>query len=188
MGAEVALFNGRDLSGWEWHGGGPGTKMEDVWSVRDGILSCKGTPAGYIRTTADYTSFVLRLEWRFSNPGNSGVLLRMTGQDKVWPRSIECQLQAGAAGDIWNIDQFPMQTAPERTEGRHTRSLHGNAEKPVGQWNRYEITIDREYLVLKVNGVLQNVATNCQVTSGKICLQSEGAAIEFRNISLTPIN
>ncbi len=77
----ISLFNGRDLTGWVWHGGN--AKMEDVWVVRDGVLICRGNPAGYIGTGADYTNFVLRLQWRFDRPGNSGVLLRLTGPDKV---------------------------------------------------------------------------------------------------------
>ncbi len=74
--------------------------MEDVWSVdpAEGIIICKGKPAGYIRTQADYTNYVLRLEWRF-NPvtkkaGNSGVLLRIVGPDKVWPKSVEARTRA----------------------------------------------------------------------------------------------
>jgi hypothetical protein len=38
-----------------------------------------------------------------------------------------------------------------------------------------------------VNGVLQNVATGCSVSSGKICLQSEGTPIEYRNIYIEPL-
>ena len=40
---------------------------------------------------------------------------------------------------------------------------------------------------VKVNGDLVNHATNCSVTSGAICLQSEGALIHYRNIQLKPL-
>jgi hypothetical protein len=33
--------------------------MDDVWSVQGGVIVGKGTPAGYIRTLADYTNHVL---------------------------------------------------------------------------------------------------------------------------------
>ena len=183
---EVRLFNGEDLSGWTAYLVDEG-KMEDVWSVEDGVLTCKGNPIGYIRTEADYTNFVLKLEWRF-NPvtkeaGNSGVLLRMVGEDKVWPRSVEAQLQSGNAGDFWNIDQFPMRTDPQRTSGRNTRKTHF-AERPIGQWNEYEIIADGGSIVLKVNGEVVNKAWNAKAIPGKICLQSEGAEIHFRNIRL----
>ena len=99
----VQLFNGKDLSGWVWIEGsdGKGSKIEDVWSVEDGVLKCKGKPGGYIRTEKDYTNYVLKVEWRFAKPGNSGVLLRMQPPDKVWPKSMEAQLHHENAGDIW---------------------------------------------------------------------------------------
>lgn len=183
----IVLFNGKDLSGWTAHLP-DGAPMADVWSVsRDGELVCKGRPAGYIRTEKDYTSFILELEWRWpGEPGNSGVLFRMQGQDKVWPKSIEAQLQSGNAGDFWNIDDFAMKAAPERTKGRNTKKTHAS-EKPPGEWNRYRITVDGPRVVLEVNGQVVNEANECAVLPGKVCLQSEGAEIHFRNIRLTPL-
>ena len=110
------LFNGKDLSGWVWIQGKPKegqavVPIDKVWSVKpDGVINDEGTPIGYLRTEKDYTNYKLTLEWRFpSKPGNGGVLLRMIGEDKVWPKSIEAQLQSRNAGDIWNIDEVPMQ-------------------------------------------------------------------------------
>src|SRR5205823_1694497 len=100
----IQLFNGKDLSNFEWVSSKPDVKMDDVWSMHDGILHCKGTPAGYIKTKDQYTNFILHVEWRFIKEGNGGVLIRKTGPDKVWPKSIECQLQSKNAGDFWNID------------------------------------------------------------------------------------
>jgi hypothetical protein len=184
------LFNGTDLSGWTFHLDDPSARMEDVWSVKDGAIHCAGTPIGYLRTEEDFESFHLSLEWRFppgSKPGNSGVLLRMVGDDKVWPKSVEAQLQSGSAGDIWNIDEFPMETDRERTSGRRTRRLAPSSEKAPGEWNRYDIIVDGGNLRLVVNGVEQNTATWCDEVPGKICLQSEGAPIEFRSIRIIPI-
>lgn len=185
------LFNGKDLDGWTFFLDDPKAKMEDTWSVEDGVLRCKGTPIGYLRTKEDFTSFVLTLEWRFDPalpPGNSGVLMRMTGADQVWPNSIEAQLHHRNAGDIWNIGLFAMQVDPSRTEGRRTRKAHPCNEKPIGEWNRYVITLDGGELTLEVNGEVQNTAHWAAEVAGKICLQSEGAAIEFRNIEITPID
>jgi hypothetical protein len=189
-GATRSLFNGRDLEGWTFFLQDKAAKMEDVWTVADGVLRCKGTPIGYLRTKEDFTSFVLTLEWRFDPalpPGNSGVLLRMSGEDVVWPYSIEAQLHSGNAGDIWNIGGFPMQVDPTRTEGRRTRKSLPCNEVPIGEWNRYVITLDGGELSLEVNGQVQNEGHWCAETPGKICLQSEGAAIEFRKIEITPI-
>ena len=167
-----------------------GNTSDDTFTVDDdGILHCTGKPAGYIRTTKDYTNFVLKLQWRFDaekGAGNSGVLLRMVGDDKVWPKSVEAQLHSGNAGDFWNIDKFEMSTDAERTNGRNTKKTH-TAEKPVGEWNDYEIIVDRGNITLIVNGEQVNEAWDVEEVAGKICLQSEGAPIQFRNIQVAEI-
>ena len=185
-----SLFDGKSLAGWTFFLEDPKAKMEDVWSVKDGVLHCKGRPIGYLRTTEDFTNFVLTVEWRFDpalGAGNSGVLVRMTGPDKVWPKSVEAQLNSGDAGDIWNIDEVPLQVDPARTEGRRTVKLAPSSEKPLGEWNRYVITVDGGELKLEVNGVKQNEAHWVEEVPGKILLQSEGAPIEFRKIEIVPI-
>jgi len=188
MPGEQALFNGRDLTGWTAHladGGEP----EKVWSIADGVLVCGGKPAGYIRTDGLHENFVLKLDWRWPEgkaPGNSGVLLRKVGDDKVWPKSVEAQLHSGSAGDFWCIDEFPMRTDPARLNGRNTRRTHTN-ENPIGQWNHYEIVVDGDRVTLLVNGEVLNEAWDVEEVPGSICLQSEGAEIHFRNIRLAPI-
>jgi len=190
FGPPIALFDGESLAGWTQPFADGSPQQAAVWSVADGVLRCAGTPVGYLRTVRDYRNFELSLEWRFDparGPGNSGVLLRMVGPDKVWPKSIEAQLQAGQAGDIWNIDRFPMQVDAARSEGRRTAKLLPARERPLGEWNRYRILLDRGELTLEVNGAVQNRASWCEEVPGKICLQSEGAVIEFRNMVLREI-
>jgi hypothetical protein len=186
--APVALFNGTDLAGWTpfLPGGNPAV----TWTVSGGALRCTGEPAGYLATDASYTSFVLELEWRFDpakGAGNSGVLVRVQPPDQVWPTSMEAQLMSGRAGDIWNIGDFPMVTDPSRTNGRHTAMEGQSSERPLGEWNRYRIVVDGPLLELYVNGTLKNRATGCRTVPGRIALQSEGAWIEFRGITLTPL-
>lgn len=192
---EIDLFNGEDLSGWKAvvpDAESFKIKPEEVWNVQDGVLVCKGTPVGYIRTEKEYTNFILKLQWRFSpvtkQAGNSGVLFRMIGPDKVWPKSVEAQLQSESAGDFWNIDDFQMSTDPARTNGRNTRKTHGGVERPIGEWNEYEITVNKGEVILRVNGEELNRAWNVAEVPGKICLQSEGAEIHFRKIRLIPLD
>ena len=182
-GPAVRLFNGKDLTGWTVSS----DALNKTWSAADGLLVNAGRPAGYLRTKATFTSYVLRMQLRHQRKGNCGVLLRVTGPDKVWPRSIEAQGQAGALGDIWNIGKFPMTVAADRTRGRHTRKMHPSNENPIGQWNRYEIDLNGGVLAIKVNGLVQNIATDCEVIPGTIGLQSEGTPVDFRNIVLIPI-
>jgi hypothetical protein len=185
---EVRLFNGRDLAGWTPFL--PEGKPDQTWHVADAVLICTGQPAGYLKTERDYEDFILRLEWRFSpitkQAGNSGVLLRMTGPDQVWPRSVEAQLQSGNAGDFWNIGEVPMKTDPARLNGRNTRKTHA-AERPIGEWNEYEIIVAGPRITLFVNGEKLNEAWDVQEIAGKIGLQSEGAEIHFRDVRLIPL-
>ncbi len=195
LGKEIRLFNGKDLSGWTYYLTDPNKKMLDVWSVdpKEKIIICKGNPAGYIRTEKKYTNYVLKLQWRF-NPvtrqaGNSGVLLRVTGEDKVWPRSVEAQLMSGQAGDFWLIDGAPLTTPKERVNpgAERNRIRLKTNEKPIGEWNEYEIVVNGGRITLKVNGEVLNEGTDAEEVAGYIALQSEGAEIHFRNIVLREI-
>lgn len=186
----IQLFDGQSFAGWTHHLSDSTKSRDDVWSIQDGVLRCSGDPAGYLRTEREFESFVLELEWRFDpakGAGNSGVLMRQHGVDKVWPKSIEAQLMSRNAGDLWNIDEFAMQADPTRTIGRRTEKALPCNEGPLGAWNRYRITLDGGELTVEVNGEVQNRASWCEVRPGHVCLQSEGAYIEFRNIVLSPI-
>lgn len=189
---EIPLFNGKDLTGWKAFLADPNVKPEEVWSVQDGILICKGTPLGYIYTEKEYRDFILKLEWRWApdkKPGNSGVLLRVHGEHKIWPRSVEAQLMYMNSGDFWLIDGYPMDTDPQYVDKnvpRH-RWRHKTTEKPQPAWNEYEIIVKGDRVTLKVNGELVNEGWNAEVRSGHIALQSEGGEIHFRNIRLIPL-
>ncbi len=184
---KIELFNGKDFTGWKMFIKEPDYDVSKVWSVKDGVIHCVGNPRGYIRTTTDYANYKLRLEWRWAGekPGNSGVLLHMSEPDKVWPRSIEGQLASGNAGDFWVIGgtEFKEHIG---VEGRRVPKKHESNEKPPGEWNVFEAVCQGDTIRVSINGLLQNEATECNVTSGKICLQSEGAPIEFRHIALEP--
>ena len=193
LGEQVMLFNGKDTAGWKAFVPDLAKDKKDplsVWSVKDGVLQCAGRQIGYIQTEALYDNYVLELDWRFDpakGPGNSGVLLRTVGDDKVWPKSMEAQLESRSAGDFWNIDAVKATVDAARTDGRHTVKMKDTNEKPLGEWNHYRIVVNGGTIELWVNGLLQNVATNVEVNKGRIALQSEGAYIEFKNIILRPI-
>jgi hypothetical protein len=191
---EIELFNGKDLAGWTYYLSDSKVKMEDVWSVKDGVIICKGRPSGYLRTEKDYSNYVLTLEWRWpegTERGNSGVLVHASTPNAlgVWPKSIEAQLALGNAGDIWVIGTtIEIPDKEKRVRDRRHLNLTDDSEKPVGQWNTYEVTAKGDELILKVNGDVVNHATKCSETKGAICLQSEGAEVHFRNIKLRPLS
>lgn len=191
------LFNGTDLTGWSHVLVGEGVKMEDVWSVKDGVLVCTGKPLGYLFTDESYQDFTLSLEWRWApggEPGNSGVLLRIAGEPATFmPKCVEAQLKHENAGDIWGFFGASLEGPAERIHEVKDHESLGDftgvkkikaAEKPAGEWNHYEINLSGGNLELKVNGELVNQASGLDVLSGPIGLQSEGAEIHFRNIRL----
>lgn len=189
LGQPITLFDGSTLDAWVAFL--PGKQdSAGTWSIVGEELVCEGQPIGYLHTKDSFQDFVLELEWRFlpgREPGNSGVLLRLNGEHKVWPRSLEAQLHHRNAGDIWNIDALDLVPDPARTSGRRTVKLLPSNERPHGEWNRYRIVLDRDRLTLEVNGQVQNQATWAEELAGPIALQSEGAPIAFRRIVLTPI-
>lgn len=188
--AKLALFNGKDLAGWKRVLADAKADPAKTWSVVDGVLRCSGTPAGYIRTEQSFKNYLLVIEWRWpEKPTNSGVLLHVEGVDKVWPKSVEAQLESGNAGDFWLIDGAAAKVEEARRNKQHATNVKAmaKAELPPGEWNRYEITAIDGRVVLVINGELVNVGRDCSPSEGFIALQSEGSPIEFRKVELTPI-
>ncbi|MFO7902209.1 MAG: 3-keto-disaccharide hydrolase [Planctomycetota bacterium] len=193
------LFNGKDLAGWEYFLVKDDAQMKDVWSVEDGILICKGKPMGYLATKEKYKNFKLVVVWRWApgkKPGNSGVLLRITGEPRMLPKCVEAQLKSGDAGDIWAFQGFQVKSDTDRFRKVSTASIGdfvgvekktGN-EKPPGEWNKYEITLDGDELTLAVNGKMVNQCHGCDVVAGQIGLQSEGGEIHFKTVKLLPLD
>jgi hypothetical protein len=196
----LALFNGKDLSGWSHDLAEPDVGMEEVWSVRDGALVCRGEPLGYLYTTADYTSFELVVEWRWApgtEPGNSGVLMRINGDPRAIPRGYEAQLKSGDAGDVYGFWGMPLRGEESRKREASDHEMLGDMvgfakaegnENPPGEWNRYVIRLAGPHLVVHVNGKKVNEAMGAEVLAGPIGLQSEGGEVHFRKVELTPID
>jgi len=193
-GQKIMLWNGKDFSGWKLYIPDENVDVDDIWSVREGVVHCKGKPNGYMRTESKYANYRLHLEWRWPDePTNSGVLLHASGEDQVWPKCIECQLKAGNAGDFVliggpgiTVDGKDMQNVEKQFVVAPKKQQ--SSEKPAGQWNTYEIYCEKDTIRCSVNGVLQNEGTAATLSSGWICLQSEGSPIEFRNIYIEPLN
>ncbi|NQT86031.1 DUF1080 domain-containing protein [bacterium] len=179
----IALFNGKDLTGWKLHvRGGDAAK---TFSVKDGILSCAGRPAGYMRTEKAYKNYKITVEWRFLKKGNSGVLVHMSLPDNVWPKSVECQGMFRNQGDFFVIGGTDFKEH-KGVKGRRVKKQGEHNEKELGEWNVYEIVCAGDIIKPYVNGKLMNTATECTVTEGMICIQSEGAAWECRKIAIEP--
>lgn len=200
LGTPVALFNGKDTTGWVWHGLIEGSKIDSTWTVKDGVLHCaavRSNATGFVETEKEYKNFVLTLEYRHVTAANGGVFVCITGEEKVWPNAIQIQGKFGNVGDLinQNTGMKKMTTDPARTKtvnkdvviARIVPLAGQTAEKPLGQWNVEVITVENGNLSVTNNGVLLNTASDIDPPAGKIGMQAEGAEMEFRKIELVPI-
>ena len=199
-----SLFNGRDLSGWEVDvPADSNVRVRNPFVVRNGLLVSLGEPRGHLLTDASYRDYRLEVEYRFSaTPGNAGVLVHASTPRalyKMFPRSIEVQMESGNAGDFWcilediHVPDMEARRGPRAewgtTEGklRRIRNLTDNSEKPVGEWNTMVIEAVGRSIKVWVNGDLVNDGSDATADHGRIALQSEGSEVEFRKLWLTPV-
>lgn len=122
---------------------------------------------------------------------NSGILMRLTGEHSIFPDSLEAQLAPGDVGAMFGFQGFNIDNDDERrSETRHPgvrMSKLQDGENPVGQWNRFDITVNGDRATYVLNGVTVNEATGCDVRPGSIALQSEGGVLHFRTVKLYPL-
>jgi hypothetical protein len=196
----IELFNGKDLTGWQYVLADPGVSMGQVWTVQDGLLICQGKPFGALYRGPAVTNFRLLVEYRWppgSAPGNSGIFSRIGEPLKALPRTIEVQLKHGSAGDVLGLQGKPIAAGQPRFFEVKNHEVAGDiagvqkmfdAEKPPGEWNRVEIMAQGPSYHVWVNGKLVNEAEGVEVSSGPVGVQSEGGLIQFRRVSLTPLD
>ncbi len=147
---------------------------------------------------------------------DNGILIFCVGPHgvggKSWMRSQECQVQEGDTGDYWPIDGT-MADIPSRVDGKtvvfdpkaplrlaKNRSWHGPdyQDKPHGEWNTIEIYTLKGDAVFVYNGKVVNILINSRyvekgstqeipLRAGRIQIQSEGAACEYRRMTIAPL-
>jgi hypothetical protein len=173
--------------------------------VRDGLLVSLGTPPGHLLTDASYRDYRLEVEYRFPGKGgNCGVLVHASKPRalyKMFPQSIEVQMQSGDAGDFWciqeNIEVPDMETRRPRKEGetwggaegdaRRILNLTDGSEKPLGEWNTMVIEARGRGIKVWVNGDVVNDGKNATTDHGRIAIQAEGTEVEFRKLVIGPL-
>jgi hypothetical protein len=181
---KIQLFNGKDLSNWVFQLKDPSVDPTKVFTIQNGVIHIKGDPFGYMRTKDSYSNYKLHVEWRYPvELSNSGVFIHGQGADTIWLKCIECQLKAGSAGDFVCMNGSDMNERKDKSI-RMVKKLAESSEKPVGEWNTMEVTCKANTIEVVVNEVLQNKGSNLNISSGSICLQSEGKDVEFRNVWL----
>jgi hypothetical protein len=191
------LFIGKELSGWVNVNTDP-----DTWRVEDGLLICKGTPIGVMRSDRQYENFVLHVEWRHMEPGgNSGVFVwsnAVPGEKNRLPDGVEVQMLeldwvtlhtrngveppvAYVHGELFGVGG--VITDVDNPRGSRSRSIENRA-LPRDNWNVYEVVVVDGTIKLSVNGKFVNGVSRSSQKKGYLCLESEGAEIHFRNIKI----
>jgi hypothetical protein len=215
--AEV-LFDGKDLSHFDivMKSTGLNSDPGHVFQVENGVVHVSGKEFGYFVTKQEYKNYYLRAEFKWGEgtfapragqARDSGILFNIQGPAKVWPRSVEFQINEGCTGDFWMTDGAALTgkdgtrvTGPPDSAKKIDRFNKGEVkdvtgyrdptnelEKPHGQWNVVELVNRDGHVWQYVNGKLANEGTDAFPASGKILFQSEGAEVFYRNIKLFPL-
>ncbi|WP_439621570.1 3-keto-disaccharide hydrolase [Gemmata sp.] len=160
----VALFNGKDLDGWQ---GNIDMKQRatlakerqdellklrtkyalEHWTVKDGVIHCDGKGGISLQTVKDYGNFELMLDWKIEKNGDSGLYLRGQPQVQIWdsentPGAKGADKNSGSGG-LWNNPGGDKAKVPLK-----------KADKPVGEWNSFHITMVGDEVTVKLNGEL----------------------------------
>ena len=183
----------------------------DTWSMREGMIHCKGTPIGVARLNKTVRNFEMVLEWRhLKSAGNSGVFVWVSPEaiEKLNNRARlpERHRSAGARprlldelraarrarrpiGSRPTVTSFPSgrqvssRLPPSSPDGRRSFPRK-NLSKGVGEWNHYYIRGINGEVRLWVNGEEVSGGSACHPAEGYLCLESEGSPIDFKNLRL----
>lgn len=203
---KIALFNGKNLNGWSadvpMKDSLPGAPASFI--VRDDLLVSMGEPRGHLITDEVFENYRLTVEYRFAGkPGNCGILVHVSTPRflyKMFPKSIEIQMEHKNAGDFWVIGEDITVLDMEKyrgpkadwgtTEGkaRQILNLTDNSENALGEWNRMTIECVGNSIKVWVNGDMVNYGYGATASRGKLAIQAEGSEVEFRRIELQKID
>lgn len=173
----------------------PGT-----WKLKKDLLVCSGEPIGVMRSEKQYENFMLHVEWRHMEAGgNSGIFVwsdALPGKENRLPGGVEVQMLeldwvnqhkrdgvtppiAYVHGELFGVGG--VNTVPDNPRGTRSKSIE-NRCKGKGEWNTYDVVCVDGVIKLSVNGKFVNGISQSSIKKGYLCLESEGAEIEFRNL------
>ena len=155
---------------------------DPTWTEKNGVISCTGKPRGYLHSLESLGNCTVRLEYRFpksseknENP-NTGFLFFITGENRIWPKCLEVQ---GKFEEMAHIKSNSKEIILEVTDNQAARET---ARRPIGEWNAIEVVCKDGALTSVLNGTPIASCKPSELKSGFFGIQSEGDAVEFRNI------
>jgi len=179
----VALFNGKDLTGWKGEG----------YEVKDGAIIC--TPKGRnLMTEKVYTNYVFNFEFKLPPAGNNGVGIHYPGEGDPAYKGMEVQVLDNTAEKYKNLKEYQFHGGLYTLKAAKKGHL-----KPVGEWNKQKITVNGNTVTVELNGTVINVANlddlakqypkhnGVKRRSGHITFCGHGDPVQFRNISITEL-
>lgn len=201
------LFNGSNTNGWHIYGGKP---VGTAWKVKDSVLSLDVTPGaggkkydgGNLVTDESFDNFHLKLEWKISPKGNSGILFFVEEDTVKYKQPYETGLEM----QVLDNDGHPDGKIPKHRSGDLYDLIPCSTEtvKPVGEWNQVEIICNQGKLELMLNNTVVVTTTLWDdawkalvagskfktmpgfgtYKKGKICLQDHDDEVSYRNIRI----
>jgi hypothetical protein len=174
----------------------------DTWHMEKDILVCSGQPIGVMRSEKQYENFILHVEWKHIEPGgNSGIFIWSNAsppEGARLPDGVEVQMLelewvnlnkrdgvtppiAYVHGELFGVGG--VETLPDNPRGTRSKSIE-NRCKGKGEWNTYDVVCVDGVVKLSVNGKFVNGLAKASQKKGYLCLESEGAEIHFRNLTI----
>ena len=148
-------------------------RMREHWSVEDGVLVFDGQ-GDSLCTAKDYGDFELYCDWKIQDGGDSGIYIRGLPQIQIWDSE---KVKVGSGG-LYNNKRYPSKPLVM-------------ADKPVGEWNTFYVSMIGSQVTVKLNGklvvdnvVLENLwePDKPVYPAGQIELQNHSNPLWFRNI------
>jgi len=202
----ISLFDGVSTNGWHSYGK---SSVGQAWKVEDGMIHLDAAAkktyqtdgGGDMVTNNEFGNFDLKLEWKISKNGNSGIIFYVhedSSYKESWNTGMEMQvldndghpdgkIHKHRAGDLYDLIPCTIETV-----------------RPVGEWNQVEMISNKGKLELKLNGTtvvsttlwddnwkqliagskFKNMPGFGTYTKGKIALQDHGNEVWFKNIMI----
>ena len=174
----VALFNGKDLTGWT------GAEYE----VKDGVLICRGKN---LRTEKQFSNYIMEFDFVLPPRGNNGLGIHYPGEGTPSGTGMELQILDNTHPKYAKLKDSQYHGSLYKLQAAKRGFL-----KPVGEWNHQKVTVDGAKVVVELNGTtildanLDELAAKhpkhkgVKRRSGYICFCGHGAPVQFKNVTI----
>ncbi len=205
----VTLFDGKTLAGWhQYNKPGP----VKIWKAEGAAIHLdeaaqKQSPgdAADLVTDNEYDNFDLKLEWKVSPKGNSGIIL-FVNEDAKYKNTYETgpEMQVLDNGSPTMLGHPDGKLYTHRAGDLYDLLAAKEAAKPTGEWNAAEVISKNGKLDFYLNGQhtlsttmwdanwnamiavskFKGMSGFGQYKKGRIALQDHGDEVWYRNIKI----